>query len=68
MDVEESVVLEKLMGGKCQVIFDSGDSRNDLSSWSEMCDVSQGFKVDVFTVKRVFVVVVATENMCLLAF
>jgi hypothetical protein len=34
VNVDESVVLEELMGGKSEVVFYSGDSRHNLCPWT----------------------------------
>jgi hypothetical protein len=66
MDVEEAVVLEELMGGECQVVFNSGHGRVDLGPGSQMGNISQSFKRNVLAVEGILVVIAFTVDLSLL--
>ena len=41
VDVEESSLLEELVGGVCQVVPDTGHTGDELGPWSQMGDGSE---------------------------
>ncbi len=63
MNVLESVVLEELMGGVSDIVLDSCNCAHDLSSGSQMGDVSESFKRNFLTSQWVLVIVVSTEDL-----
>ena len=68
MNVLESVVLEELMGGVGDVVLDSGNCTHDLSSGSQMGNVSESFKSNFLTSQWILVIIISAENLNFLEF
>lgn len=64
----ESVILEKLMCCVSDVVLDSCDCTHDLSSGTQMGNVSQSLKRDFLACQWVLFVIVSTEDLDFLEF
>jgi len=62
VDVKESVVLEKLMSCEGKIVLYPGYCTHNLSSGPKMGNISEGFKVDLFSRKWVLIIVTFSIN------
>jgi hypothetical protein len=68
VNVLKSIILEELMGGVCDVVLDSCNCAHDLSSGTQMGDVSESLKSNFLTSQWVLIIVISAKNLDFLEF
>lgn len=63
VDIQETIVLEKLVGCISQIVLDSENWTQSLGSRSQMSNISQSFKVNFLTCERIFIIITSSINL-----